>query len=223
MSYLLTSYFHYTYKVELENGKYYVGRHSTKKLDDNYVGSGKWVSSLKDKSKLKKTILNFFNTYEELLDAEETLLKENIEQENCMNFNNSPVGFAYGALNYNSSPERKLEMSKKFKGEGNPMYNSKHSKETLEKMSKAMMGDKNPSKRPDVREKISKRVSEARTGLKYSEEGKRKLSEKRKREWQAGKRHMSFKGRKHSEESKIKCSEARKKWWQRKKEQGENI
>lgn len=34
--------FYFTYITTHTNGKFYVGRHSTEKLDDRYFGSGKW-------------------------------------------------------------------------------------------------------------------------------------------------------------------------------------
>jgi len=45
------------YKTIHAHGKYYIGRHSTKNLNDGYIGSGKWVKSIKDKSMLTCEIL----------------------------------------------------------------------------------------------------------------------------------------------------------------------
>lgn len=96
--------YHYTYKITHINGWYYVGRHSTKNLDDNYMGSGKWVSSIKDKNTLNKEILEQFNTFEELLQAEQILIENNIDNLYCMNFVNSSRGFGTGKYNIIHSP-----------------------------------------------------------------------------------------------------------------------
>jgi hypothetical protein len=62
--------FNYTYKITSTSGKYYVGRHSTNNINDGYIGSGKWVRNIKDKSKLSKKILEYFDNFEELKKAE---------------------------------------------------------------------------------------------------------------------------------------------------------
>ena len=61
--------YYYTYMTTHVNGKYYVGRHTTKNRNDNYFGSGKWIRSIKDKGDLSRKILNYFNSFEELLKA----------------------------------------------------------------------------------------------------------------------------------------------------------
>lgn len=59
--------------------------------------------------------------------------------------------------------EALAKISARSSGKNNPMYGKtsamkgkKHSSEAIEKMSLAKIGDNNPSKRPDIREKISK-------------------------------------------------------------------
>ncbi len=65
---------HYLYKItNKKDGKYYIGRHSTKDLEDGYMGSGKHIKRAIKKygvSNFKKEILNFYNTSEELNEAE---------------------------------------------------------------------------------------------------------------------------------------------------------
>lgn len=56
--------------------------------------------------------------------------------------------------------ETRRKISENTKGEGNPMYNHKHTEEARRKISEnrkgKMMGEINPSKNPEVRQKISK-------------------------------------------------------------------
>lgn len=91
--------FNYTYQTVSPSGKFYIGRHSTENLDDGYMGSGKWVRSIKDKSKLDKEILGFYDNFEDLLRAEQQLLEEFVGQKDCMNFINTSNGFGTGNSN----------------------------------------------------------------------------------------------------------------------------
>jgi hypothetical protein len=90
--------YHFVYKTSSPAGRFYIGRHSTAKVDDGYLGSGKWIRNMKDKSKLTREILEFAESTDDLLELERRYLSENIGKEGCMNFNNNPVGWASGDL-----------------------------------------------------------------------------------------------------------------------------
>lgn len=103
---------HFLYKTTSStSGKYYIGRHSTKNLDDGYLGSGRWIRQIKDKSILNREILQFFDTFEELLEAEKCLIAEHIDDPLNMNWNNSSVGFGTGDFNPARSEKERLRRS----------------------------------------------------------------------------------------------------------------
>jgi hypothetical protein len=193
--------YHFIYKTVTESGKYYIGRHSTEKLDDGYFGSGKWVRSIKDKSQLKREIIEYCSE-NNILEREQHYLNENVGKENCMNFNKSPVGFSTGELNPSHTPEEKKRRSERAKGDNNPAKRP----EVREKMSFSQKGKSRP--KWVMSEQGKKNVSEARKGIKYSEEGKKKLSESRKRDYDMGKRKVpDFTGMSHTEKYKNKMKE----------------
>lgn len=192
---------HFIYKTTSDSGKYYIGRHSTEKLDDGYFGSGKWVRSIKDKSTLKREILEICEEYN-LLEREECYLKEHVGKENCMNFNISPVGFSCGDLNPAKSEEERKNRSIRNSGENNPAKRP----EVRKKMSDSQKGKSRPKWK--MSEQGKKNVSEARKGIKYSEEGRKKLSESRKKQYAEGKRKLpDFTGKTHTDEYKQKMKD----------------
>jgi hypothetical protein len=193
--------YHFIYKTSSTSGKYYIGRHSTKNLNDGYYGSGKWIRSLKDKSGLIREILEFCGE-DRLLETEKKYLEEHVNKENCMNFNLSPVGFSSGSLNPAHTEKEKQRRSDFIRGDNNPAKRP----EVREKMSNSQKGKSKP--KWVMSEQGKKNISEARKGLKYSEEGKQKLSEARKKEYAEGKRVVpSFEGKTHSEDTKQKMRE----------------
>lgn len=104
--------YHYVYKVISKNsGRYYIGRHSTNNLKDNYMGSGKWIRSVKDKSNLYVEILEFHENFDSLKIAEKSKIIECIKDPLNMNFNNNSVGFAYGDLNPSKSEKERKRRS----------------------------------------------------------------------------------------------------------------
>lgn len=81
--------FHYIYKITRQDGKYYIGLHSTDNLNDGYFGSGQvlWRSIKKHgKGKHSKEILEFLPTRAELKAREEFLVDEQLLKDPmCMN------------------------------------------------------------------------------------------------------------------------------------------
>lgn len=109
---------HYIYKTSSPSGKFYIGRHSTKKENDTYLGSGKWIKQIKDKSILTVEILKYANSFEELLLLEEQYILQFINDPNNMNYNKS-TGWASGDLSWAHTEEakslkRKLRLGKSF-------------------------------------------------------------------------------------------------------------
>jgi hypothetical protein len=85
---------HFIYKTIHPNGKYYIGRHSTNNLEDGYLGSGLWPSSIKDKTTLTREILEYADDELSLKVLEGKYLNENFGKDNCMNRTADPIGFS---------------------------------------------------------------------------------------------------------------------------------
>jgi hypothetical protein len=120
--------YHFIYKTSSPSGLYYYGRHTTKNINDGYLGSGNWIKSIKDKTKLKRDIILFCETQDELIEKEGDYLIKFINNPKCMNFNERPSGFS--SLN---NPNKLLKgskiLSERIKGEKNGMYGKTHSEE----------------------------------------------------------------------------------------------
>lgn len=80
------------YKTIHENGKYYIGRHQTTNLNDNYLGSGKWILSIKDKSSLSRKILAETTSIEQSSRLEELYIARHINDPLNMNFKKGSIG-----------------------------------------------------------------------------------------------------------------------------------
>ncbi len=82
--------YHFTYKTtNLINKRYYLGMHSTNRLDDGYIGSGKrlyYELNKYGKENFKFEILKQFNSREQLVEAETSLISEEVLKDpNCLN------------------------------------------------------------------------------------------------------------------------------------------
>lgn len=102
---------HFIYKTTHNNGKYYIGRHSTNNINDGYIGSGRWPRSIKDKTSVKREILEYADNEEQLKQLEQQYLYEHFGKPNCMNMTPDPIGF-----NNENNPMKKPEISEKFAG-----------------------------------------------------------------------------------------------------------
>lgn len=161
--------FHFIYKTYSPSGFYYYGRHSTLNIDDGYMGSGKWIRSIKDKSKLKKDIVLFCESHEELLRHEKEYISKHIDDPKCMNFNENSIGFS-SINNPNKLLRGSKILSERIKGEKNGMYGKTHSKEYKKYLSENMKGDKNPFYGRTHSEESKNKISMANKGRKLSPE-----------------------------------------------------
>lgn len=140
---------HFIYKTTHTNGKYYIGRHSTKNINDGYIGSGLWPSSIKDKSTLTREILEYAESAEQVKELEGQYLAEHYGKPDCMNRTADPIGF-----DTDNNPMKNPTVANKFKGNNHwtkkdPGYAEKLRAPQLElvkKVTHPLQGDRNPNK-----------------------------------------------------------------------------
>jgi hypothetical protein len=89
--------YHFTYKTtNLINGRYYLGMHSTNRIDDGYLGSGKrlyYELNKYGRDNFKFEILKQFSSREELVQAEISLIDEKVlKDQNCLNLKQGGTG-----------------------------------------------------------------------------------------------------------------------------------
>lgn len=202
--------YHYTYKVVSQSGKFYVGRHSTENIDDGYVGSGKWVRSIKDTNILEKEILDFYDDFDSLVSAEQKLIAEHINDPNNMNFNLSPVGFSTGKMNPAKDNSERKKRSERVSGDGNPAkmlevrikISRSLKRRFLEKENHPMFGKFHT-------ETSKNKIRDSKIGSCASPETKLKLSDINRNRVLSGKNpDFTMKGKNHSVEAKARMAKA---------------
>lgn len=160
---------HYIYKTTCNvTGRWYVGMHSTSNLDDGYMGSG-----LRLRRSIRKygvdnhtiEILEYLDTREELVLREiEIVTKELIDDEMCMNLREGGTGgwtVEQQKLNAKKSNDRQ-----KILRETNPEWVEQYKLNQSKGLKKAYDDGTRERKQPlDW------------TGLRHSEETKKKMSE----------------------------------------------
>jgi hypothetical protein len=199
---------HYIYRIDHNNGKFYIGRHSSKKLDDGYMGSGKWTKSIKDKSSLSKTILEFCDNHQELLKKEQHYIGLYLKDNNNMNFTDKPVGFGSGEYNPCHNPDVKAKTIKRML-EQNPMQNPA----SRDKMKVSLKGKLPWNTGKSMNDGFKIAVSKGRTGCTLSDKDKAKMSARLKDDYAVGKRvkpnNLTTTGYVYSKESRAKMSLAK--------------
>ena len=81
--------YHYIYRITRDDGRYYIGMHSTDDLEDGYFGSGKLITRSIKKHGIerhRKEILEFLPDRAALKQREKQLLSEDVRTDKaCMN------------------------------------------------------------------------------------------------------------------------------------------
>lgn len=117
---LIPKKFNYLYKTtNLINGKFYIGVHSTDRINDKYIGSGKLLKRAIEKygrENFKREILYWFDNLEDMYEMEKQIVNEE---------------FVKDKNNYNLSIGGGLCI---LYGESNGFYGKKHKKETIDNM-----------------------------------------------------------------------------------------
>lgn len=137
--------YHLIYKItNLINGKIYIGKHSTYRLDDGYMGTGVLISkAIKSygKENFKKEIVYFAKSSDEALEFEELIVDETfIKRQDVYNLQPGGMGAPSGELNSffgkKHTEEHRKFFSERQLGEKNHWFGKKHSEETKNKMRK---------------------------------------------------------------------------------------
>ena len=178
---------YYIYRITNKvNGKTYIGQHKYKKLNDNYMGSGKLIRRAQKKygiENFEKEILYSRIQYKETADDMEkfAIVKERALGKAEYNIADGGQGGNLGEevnkkiseakKGKHLSEEQKRRISEYRKGKPSCMKGKRHSEESKQKMSESWEYDKH------FTEETKRKMSEARKGKHLSEETKRKKSE----------------------------------------------
>ena len=69
--------FHCCFKItDMKSGEFYICKHSTYNLRDNYMGSGTWITNHPNPKILRKELICFTNTAKEAYDKEVLLINK---------------------------------------------------------------------------------------------------------------------------------------------------
>jgi hypothetical protein len=162
--------FHFLYKtINLLNGKFYIGAHSTNNLEDGYLGSGRLLRYSINKNGIENfqiERLEFFEDKEKLFDREKEIVNESLLRDpSCMNL---MIGGRGGFISEEQQKNRASLGGKATKKriDLDPEFAKNWSKKSSETMKNLHKNGK--IKIPDW------------TGRKHSEETKNKIRKSRK-------------------------------------------
>lgn len=148
---------HIIYKTTHKNGKYYIGSHSTENIDDGYMGSGRWVKQIKDKSALTREILEYADNEKSKREIEGKYLAEHYGKPGCMNMTPDPIGF-----NSDNNPMKDPEVAAKISGDNHYLNKHPEKREIFRKTQNelvangthTLVGDKNPMHKQENKVKV---------------------------------------------------------------------
>jgi hypothetical protein len=186
--------YHFVYKtINPLTKEYYIGKHTTINLFDNYQGSGTWIDYCKRKNiNLITGIIDFCKNENTVLKLEEEIIEQNINDSLCKNIAYGGVGFKSGHKNPNYSIKRddsfKKNISLKNSGKNHGMWGKKQTDYQKRRM-------KEIHTNKIVSLETRKKQSEAAKGRIVSDETRKKISD-------FVKNNHPFKGKKRPEHSK---------------------
>lgn len=187
--------YNYIYKItNLINGKIYIGKHSTNKSGDSYMGSGRLLGKAKSKygkDAFKKEIIAFTDNEDNLDFLERFYIKKYKSRDLTVGYNLTDGG--EGMLGYKHSNETKLKMKHHHydcSGKNNPMYGRHHTSDAKLKNKIAHLGKPSPLKgthldeehKQKLKEGQQKYIQEFRSGMlgkRHTEQSKQKMSKNR--------------------------------------------
>ena len=137
--------YHYVYIITNKiNHKFYIGKHSTNKLDDGYMGSGTAINKAIQKygiENFSKRILCFCDSAEDAYKVEEFLVTDNlIKREDCYNIKTGGNGGIFS-----EAARKNLSKIRKGRIPWNKGKRGIYSDETLHKMgANKLRGENHP-------------------------------------------------------------------------------
>jgi len=168
--------FYTIYKITNKvNGKIYIGKHQTKDLDDGYMGSGKWLKYAIQKYGIEsftKEILHVFDNEQDMNAKEKELVTEEFVKENT-NYNLCPGG--QGGWGYINQLERSYEWRMKLKKACKKGGIATSNRIKNDPEFKKMFSQK--TRKAYLTRRKNGWKSKGTSGMKLSEETKRKMSE----------------------------------------------
>jgi hypothetical protein len=199
----IDGFYHFTYlTINTVNNKFYLGKHTTKDLNDGYIGSGTaFLNAIKKhgQSNFQHYRLQFLNTAQDAYVAEALMITEDVlkkykdELKVCYNLKTGGGG---GVLSEESKEKHRQAMKESH---ARPEYK--------EKLRQAM---KENRARPEVKEKISKTTKEAMNRPEVKEKMIKAIKESRARPEVKEKRSKAMKESLARPEVKEKISKALK-------------
>jgi len=145
--------YHFCYKtVNLLDGRFYIGMHSSKTRDDSYLGSSKSLRldiKLLGRNNFKVVDRVYFNNREETHEFEALWVTSALELFKDKMYNKAPNGVGallgvenafYGKLHTEEFKQRMSVLGSERTGNKNPFYGKTHTEEFKDRMSKLKKG-----------------------------------------------------------------------------------